>query len=87
MIDAAVNGGTQKYIEAFLSEDFLKENPGQHSVQCQQQLKNALRDQITQLRRGLDVFGKRCDAKLKGLYDHLSAFFDQMVAKTQSVLA
>jgi len=34
MVDAAVNGGTKKYIEAFLGPDFLKDNPDQVCFQA-----------------------------------------------------
>ena len=87
MIDAAVNGGTQKYIEAFLSPEFLVENAhlGPLASQQQSELKQSIRDQISELRVGLDVFGRRCDEKLRGLFDHLNGFYSQMVSKTQSV--
>jgi hypothetical protein len=87
MIDAAVNGGTQKYIEAFLSPEFLTENAA-NAAQAQKQqeeLKQSIRDQVSELKVGLQVFGSRCDEKLKGLYDHLCGFYNQMQVKTASV--
>ncbi len=88
MIDAAVNGGTQKYIEAFLSQDFVNENKSdRQALDFQKQLKDGLKDQILQLRVGLDVFGRRCDEKLKGLFTHLSGFYETMTSKTKAVLA
>lgn len=86
MIDAAVMGGTQKYIEAFLDDEWLAENQNETSLQRQEELKQTIRDMIVHLKRGLDVFGKRVDVKLKGLYDHQCAFYDQMVQKTKAVL-
>jgi hypothetical protein len=79
MIDAAVNGGTQKYIEAFLGPESNKQDPAISKYQLE--LKNALKQQSLLLKQGLDVFGKRCDAKLKGLFEHLSGFYDDMVKK------
>jgi len=87
MIDAAVNGGTQKYIEAFMFPDFLQSNKDEASGRYQQALKQSLRDQIAMLKKGLFVFGGRSDPSLKGLYDHLTAFYDEMVKKTEKVLA
>jgi len=49
-------------------------------------LKQALRDQIQTLKRGLEVFGRRSESSLKGLFDHLSAFYDEMVKKTEKQL-
>ena len=83
-IDAAVNGGTQKYIEAFLTPQFVQENPDKASIV--QQLKLALRDQMRELKIGLQVFGTRSDEQLKGLHRHLSQFYDQMVEKMNLVL-
>lgn len=82
MIDAAVNGGTNKYIEAFLSAKYIEENPGAEAsdlaARQQIELKESISEQIAELKLGLDVFGKRCDEKLKGLYDHLCGFYATM---------
>lgn len=76
IIDAAVNGGTKLYIEAFLTEDYLAANPS--DGQQQTLLKDALRDQIKMLEGALEVFGRRCDDKLKALHEHLCKFYAQM---------
>ncbi len=70
MIDAAVNGGTNKYIEAFLGSDFKAENDA--AKQHQKDLRQSLRDQLALLKRGLTVFSGRRSADLKGLNDHLN---------------
>jgi len=85
MIDAAVSGGTQKYIEAFLGPDFVIENPAPEQLRLQNEVKATLREQVVILKRGLDVFGIRSDQKLKGLFDHLCTFYAEMVVKTKSV--
>jgi C2 domain in Dock180 and Zizimin proteins/DOCK N-terminus/DHR-2, Lobe C/DHR-2, Lobe A/SH3 domain len=79
MIDAAVNGGTQKYIEAFLSPTFLSENPGDENAEQQRLLKQYLNDQLVLLKRGLALFGERCDPALQGLYEHLMTKYSDMV--------
>ncbi len=81
MIDAAVNGGTGKYIEAFLSTAADAD-----AKKFQSDLRQTLRDQIALLKRGLQVFSSRRSADLKGLNDHLNGFYDQMVKKTESVV-
>jgi dedicator of cytokinesis protein 3 len=86
MIDAAVNGGTQKYIEAFCTAEFLKEYKDETSVRHQNELKQALRDQIGMLKRGMNFVIPRSDS-LKGLFEHLSANYDKMVSQTTSLLS
>eukprot|EP00455_Lapot_gusevi_P001214 TRINITY_DN1049_c0_g1_i6.p1 TRINITY_DN1049_c0_g1~~TRINITY_DN1049_c0_g1_i6.p1 ORF type:complete len:893 (+),score=284.43 TRINITY_DN1049_c0_g1_i6:184-2679(+) len=84
MIDAAVNGGTQKYVEAFLTPQFVLDNPdAEPSVR---QLKEALQQQLVDLRTGLDVFGRRCDEQLRGLHQHLSRYYEQMCDKMRPIL-
>jgi len=85
VIDAAVSGGAQMYIEAFLHDDFLKDNPDQAAQQ--ENLKQALRDQLTLLKTGLKVFGERCGESLSGLHDHLRKNYLLMKDKTKDVLA
>jgi len=83
-LDAAVNGGAQMYFEAFLYDDFLKENPSQSHFQ--KQLMQALRDQLTILRDGMEVFGRRCGESLQGLFEHLKKQHGLMVDKTKEYL-
>ena len=79
-IDAAVNGGTQKYIEAFLGEECERQEKGS------QELKKVLVEQLHLLEQGLDVFGEICGSDLKGLYDHLMSNFKKMKVSTESIL-
>jgi hypothetical protein len=41
---------------------------------------------MAELRRGLDVFGRRCDEQLRGLHEHLSKFLDSTLAKMAPVI-
>jgi hypothetical protein len=99
MIDAAVNGGTNKYLEAFLTPAFVapesvvldeeKQDVAGTLAErrrLQGELKGALRHQIAVLQQGLDLFGEKCSEKLRGLYEHLCGFYDQMTVKTQHIL-
>eukprot|EP00462_Mataza_sp_D1_P022450 CAMPEP_0175145732 /NCGR_PEP_ID=MMETSP0087-20121206/14951_1 /TAXON_ID=136419 /ORGANISM="Unknown Unknown, Strain D1" /LENGTH=1762 /DNA_ID=CAMNT_0016430545 /DNA_START=76 /DNA_END=5364 /DNA_ORIENTATION=+ len=78
IIDAAVNGGTKLYIEAFLVPDFLTENPDVKFKDLQQELKDAIKTQVDSLDYSLDLFKSRCDTKLLGLYDHQKTKAQQM---------
>jgi hypothetical protein len=94
-IDAAVNGGTAKYIEAFFTPLFFdpstfsaeseKENPAATIAERRlqlQELKGALSHQQKVLKDGLDVFGARCNASLRGLYTHLVSSHEKTVKET-----
>jgi len=90
-IDASVNGGPARYIDAFLTPEFLdpksvywdeeKANLAatiEERKKHQAQLKDALRRQVVVLDEALEVFGARCDPKLRGLYAHLKSNLDKM---------
>lgn len=79
-IDAAVNGGTQKYIEAFLAPSYLKEHP-EHKEQ-QDALKRGLKEQLDLLKLGLEAFNQRGDSDLRGLYQHLKNNYSEMKEST-----
>lgn len=88
MIDAAVNGGTWKYISAFLNDEFLQENAAEpNAARLQKELKDALKEQQELLKKGLAVFGRRADPSLKGLLDHLQSSYAFMVTKTKALLS
>jgi hypothetical protein len=50
-------------------------------------MKVELRTQLSELRRGLEVFGARCDEQLKGLHAHLTTFLTATQEKMKAVLA
>lgn len=51
------------------------------------QLKLELRAQLVELRRGLGVFGARCEPQLRGLHEHLTGFLQTTADKMAPVLA
>jgi hypothetical protein len=94
-----VNGGTCKYIEAFLKEPSASSD----MIRSQKLLKEAMRLQQTLLKRGLDVFSRLKDPSLDPLFSRLqgmnvrpltflltallvSALYSKMVASTHSIL-
>ena len=85
-LSAAVNGGTGKYVDAFLSKEYSEQNPDEKNQRLQQDLKTALKLQLKTLAEGLRVFAERSDPSLKGLVDHLSSFYRQMTDKYKPVL-
>lgn len=87
IIDAAVNGGTKLYIEAFMGKDFLEENPSEKFVHLQQNLKKSLLDQLISIDQSLQVYGSRCDEKLMALYDHLIKMSAVMTESVQTACA
>jgi len=89
VIDAAVQGGTTKYIEAFMASAEFEKTTQTDAVarKAVADLRQLLRDQIALLRRGMVVFGARADASLQGLFKHLSVHFETMVKTTASVVA
>eukprot|EP01006_Ploeotia_vitrea_P054501 TRINITY_DN67895_c10_g3_i1.p1 TRINITY_DN67895_c10_g3~~TRINITY_DN67895_c10_g3_i1.p1 ORF type:complete len:438 (+),score=274.69 TRINITY_DN67895_c10_g3_i1:233-1546(+) len=77
VIDAAVQGGINKYREAFFTADFARENPD--LVPFQAAFKQQLGLQLPLLQRGLKFFRANCDQSLMPLYEHLAAKFKEMV--------
>jgi hypothetical protein len=57
------------------------------SVAARLQLKLELRAQLVELRRGLGVFGARCEPQLRGLHEHLTGFLQTTADKMAPVLA
>jgi hypothetical protein len=84
VIDAAVQGGVKKYREAFFTGSYLQENP-QDEVYVSQ-FHMVMRDQVAQLRKGLELFDRFCNPKLRPLYNHLMELFETMANQQQSLL-
>jgi len=76
VIDAAVQGGVEKYREAFFDGHYLEKNPT-HGPFIQK-FKTALSLQLVILHQGLEVFGSKCDKSLMPLLEHLTKTFKQM---------
>lgn len=69
VIDAAVNGGTKLYIEAFLNETFIKTNPTLVS-NCEK-LARLVSEQRHLLEKGLQVHKRLCSQDMMGLHEQL----------------
>jgi len=63
VIDAAVNGGIEKYKEAFFSEEFAKNN--QDKKNSIESLKENLREQLQIVSRGLAIHSKLGKAAMR----------------------
>lgn len=89
VIDAAVNGGTALYTQAFLNDSYLTSHPGDIGL-CEQ-LQSALEQQIPLLEDGLRVHGRMCSAEMAGLQEQLEmqlkTMTDQLRVSTATVLA
>lgn len=77
IIDAAVNGGINKYGEAFLTKEAEEDYP----AEMKEKLKVALRKQLEVVEYGLRLHSRLCKAGMKGLQDKLEDFFAKMKTK------
>jgi hypothetical protein len=80
IIDAAVNGGTKKYIEAFLQSSI------EGKEEWQRCLKEHIVAQLEKLRYGLDVFKEMKNSALDPLYNRLKELFNKMSASLDGLL-
>eukprot|EP00474_Spongospora_subterranea_P000803 CRZ01261.1 hypothetical protein [Spongospora subterranea] len=80
IIDAAVNGGSKKYIDAFFHSVIEGKQDSQNS------LKTAMETQIVLLRQGLNAFKERKSADLDPLYNRLRVLFEKMVVSFNDLL-
>ncbi|CAI8007599.1 Dedicator of cytokinesis protein 3, partial [Geodia barretti] len=77
LIDAAVGGGIKNYRIVFFNPEYSASHPGdQERVQ---QLKQLIEEQLSVLRKGLDVHGKRITPALKGMQQNLEEKLEMMV--------
>lgn len=82
VVDAAVNGGTAKYEEAFLVEDYLKMNPND-SVFVEK-LENLIADQIPILEVALSVHRIKVSSDLLPLHERMEECFHKMQTHIES---
>ncbi len=85
VIDAAVQGGVEKYKEAFFDGTYLLINPTHGPFV--NQFKAALGKQIDILRHGLDVFGSKCDNTLVPLLTHLTKTYGVMCESLKNIVS
>jgi len=75
-IDAAVNGGVNKYVDAFFAPDYIRQNPS--LLPAIQRLQKALDDQLVVLGKGLEMYRKHGSAQTKAHVEHLYSYWANM---------
>jgi hypothetical protein len=85
VIDAAVQGGVEKYREAFFDGTYLQKYPKQ--APWIEQFKAALADQVRVLKDGLELFSAKCDKSLAPLCSHLQKTYEQMTTDLQHLIS
>ncbi|KAJ6249400.1 dedicator of cytokinesis [Anaeramoeba flamelloides] len=76
VIDAAVNGGVFKYIDAFFVEEYLQQNP-KHTPLVEK-LRRLLKEQLQLLETGLRIHEKIVTTDMIQLHEKLTEFFEKM---------
>ncbi|KAH7639593.1 dedicator of cytokinesis protein-like protein 1 [Dermatophagoides farinae] len=76
ILDAAVNGGVAKYIEAFLGSEFLSANPDQATNVTR--LKDRIAQQIQLVESGLQLHGRLAPTAVRPLHTRLLERFSTM---------
>lgn len=71
ILDAAVNGGTAKYQEAFLTKEYSMHHKDKASQDFISHLKITLLDQLEIVSYGLYVHHDLCSTSLEGFHSHL----------------
>lgn len=83
IIDAAVNGGTAMYTEAFLRDfkrrEKLEEDDDAPLTTDEDKLVDTMVDQVMLLRRGLDVHKKFCPENMIALHDTMETQFEALM--------
>lgn len=82
VVDAAVNGGTTKYEEAFLTEEYLAFNST--DLHLVEKLQNLIADQIPILEVALSVHRMKVPTDLLPLHERLEECFIKMQTHVES---
>ena len=82
VVDAAVNGGTIKYEEAFLVDDYIEMN--QNDVIEVQKLKDLIADQIPILEVALSTHRMKVQSDLLPLHERLEECFTKMQSHVEA---
>jgi len=82
-IDAAVNGGTKLFCEAFLTPAYRKEHKLPEDLEKIRTLRRRLKEQVAILRDGLSLFKSVCPTEYVPLLQHLLATYAKMEASIQ----
>lgn len=80
IIDAAVMGGVSNFEKAFLTPEFVKQNPDYEPYV--EKLKDLIVDQVGILEEGMSLHGNRVSADLKPFHENLEKRFKEMKIKT-----
>lgn len=76
IIDSAVNGGTSKYMEAFLTQEYIDNNPENKTFV--ENLKNALVNQYNLTKMGLEIHEKDLHQHFYGLHHKMVQMFENV---------
>jgi hypothetical protein len=71
-----VNGGVQKYVDAFFDPEWIKENPDQ--VKNLQRFQKAMEIQISVLSKALETYKIHGSVQTKPHCEHLLSLFEKM---------
>ncbi|KMZ05390.1 dedicator of cytokinesis protein 1 isoform X1 [Drosophila simulans] len=82
IVDPAVMGGFAKYEEAFLTEDYLEQNPDDKELV--EELKELIANQIPLLDLAIQLHRLRAPDSLKALQEHLERCFADMQQHVES---
>lgn len=83
ILDAAVNGGTAKYRNAFLSAKFIADAKGNKKMQDNiASLQQALLAQLQVVFRGLSLHAELCPSNLLALHKRLESQYERMLEAT-----
>lgn len=82
VVDAAVNGGTIKYEDAFLVDEYLEMNPD--DTDAVQKLKNLIADQIPILEVALSIHRMKVQSDLLPLHERLEECFSKMQSHVEA---
>ncbi|KAJ6239295.1 dedicator of cytokinesis [Anaeramoeba flamelloides] len=84
VIDAAVNGGINMYVNAFLQDKYLKDYPSDENLVLK--MKQLLVNQLYILNVGLSLHNRLCPDNFRPFHDKMKIQFDDMKEKLDSYL-
>ncbi|KAJ3444600.1 dock4 protein [Anaeramoeba flamelloides] len=84
VIDAAVNGGINMYVNAFLQDKYLKDYPSDENLVLK--MKQLLVNQLYILNVGLSLHNRLCPDNFRPFHDKMKIQFDDMKEKLVSYL-
>ncbi|XP_022903729.1 dedicator of cytokinesis protein 1 isoform X3 [Onthophagus taurus] len=76
IVDPAVMGGIMNYEEAFFNDDYIQNNPDDHTLI--QKLKDLIAEQIPLLELCIEIHGARVEPSLRALHQRIEKCFADM---------